>query len=82
MMGLFDATPSLTLDGMAQEHLGTDSLIVFFVIISAVGSSAVVAFVLFSIWYRNMEQREVAIELSQNGPAPVPSSQVDAARYG
>jgi hypothetical protein len=81
-MSLFDATPSPTLDGMAQEHPGTDSVIVFFVIISAVGSSAVVAFVLFSIWYRNMEQREVAIELSHNRPAPVPSSQVDAARYG
>ena len=82
MMSLFDATPSPTFDGMAQEHPGIEFTIVVFVIMSAVSLSGVVGFALFCVWYRMREQREVAIELSHNGTAPVPSSQVDAARYG
>jgi hypothetical protein len=61
-MSVFDPKPTQ----LTEQHLSTTAAIVTFIVISAVGLSIVVGFVVFGVWYRvkrKREQHEAAVEL-------------------
>ena len=78
-MSLFDSSPTLQPDNV-QPHPVTFTAIGVFIVISAVGLSVVVGFVLFVWWYRMKKRREQRdavlqlVELSNIGHSPGPSS--------
>ena len=61
-MSVFDPEPTQ----LTKQHPSTTAAIVSFIVISAVGLSIVVGFVVFGVWYRikrKREQHEAAVEL-------------------
>jgi len=64
-MSLFEPKSSPVTE-VAKQQATTSATIIIFIVISAIGSSAVVGFVLFVAWYRvkkKREQNQAAAEL-------------------